>query len=154
MERKKGGASRFYPVHSLRWYLSIFDPYLPRGWGHSKIAEWHTGKRIPAREARWAFEYSKIGVIENVRNTVYMFVVPPTMNWLWLGSFWFCWKWFLFFRYGPYLIPWLIEQAAVAPMRLLVYFMGGLAGPNTWCVCVSSRRGPRRARARPRRYRK
>ena len=45
---------------------------------------------------------------------------------------WFLFKWYMIIRWGPTFVPWAIEQIGCAPMRLLVYFMGGLMGPDTW----------------------
>ena len=149
IEEKKGGASRFYPIYSLRWFLSVFDPYLPDRWTHRNIAEWHTGVKIPPAEARFAFECSKVGVPENIRNTIYWLTFPPLLRIFFPGLNWWLFKWFcalclfsdprdalrsrfMILRWGPTFVPFAIEQMAVAPMRLLVYFMGGLAGPNTW----------------------
>ena len=131
-EEKKGGASRFYPIYSLRWFLSVFDPWLPGSWCHAHISEWHTGVRIPAAEARFAFECSKVGVPENIRNTVYWLTFPPLFRVFFPGLNWFLFKWYMIIRWGPTFVPWAIEQIGCAPMRLLVYFMGGLMGPDTW----------------------
>ena len=131
-EEKKGGGSRFYKIYSLRWFLSVFDPWLPACWAHAHTNEWHTGMKIPKAEARFAFECSKVGVPENIRNVVYWLTFPPLFRIFFPGLNWFLFKWYMILRWGPTVVPWAIEQAGVAPMRLLVHFMGGLMGPDTW----------------------
>ena len=45
-EEKKGGASRFYKIYSLRWFLSVFDPWLPACWAAPAAVK--RGRRAPA----------------------------------------------------------------------------------------------------------
>ena len=76
--------------------------------------------------------YVFLGLLSQPTQTWPDLTFPPLFRVFFPGLNWFLFKWYMIIRWGPTFVPWAIEQIGCAPMRLLVYFMGGLMGPDTW----------------------